>query len=174
MSFVIGRGRYARETYPDRAGASSRGIAGSYLVVLSLLPEADPTPTLCALPNDNTTGLNQSAGGATMPATDVLHVFLFPDACTLTRVNLLGDSGKLGTVNALAVAGTPVDMPIDLYIDQVFVATLLTLPASATDIDIIETPGIAIPAGAEVQFVIPEPGQATGDVRNFLFAFSIG
>ncbi len=166
MSFVIGRGRYARETYPDRGGGSSRGIAGSYLIVLTALPEADPVPTLCALPNDNTTGPNESNTGA--PATDVLHVFLFPDACTLTRVDLKGDSASLGTVNQKTT-----DFPIDLYVNGVNVATLVTIPAGQTDINIPATPGIAIPAGAEVQFVIPQPANSTGNLENYLFAFAI-
>jgi hypothetical protein len=152
-------------------GLTSKTI-GTFVVAMGELPESNPVDSLCCLANDNTTGMNQ-ADAPTVP-TDLLHVFTFPAACTLTRVELHGKAATIGSVNELAVAGTPVPLPFDLYVNQVFVQTLVTLPASATDVDLVATPNVAIPAGAEVQFVCPEPGAATGNVENFLFSFSIG
>ena len=175
MSFVIGRGRYAREAYPDRGGGSSRGFAGSFLVVVGTIspdPPGQPPPLtdfLFALPNDNTLPPSGPPFG-----TGINYFWTFPDACTLTKVRLHGDSTTLGTSNTLGPGGTPTPHDVDLYIDGAFVATLLTLPAGASDVDIPESPGIAIPAGSEVQFIIPVENNATGFLQNFLFAFAIG
>lgn len=172
--YIIGRGRTAREAYPDRGGGSSRGAAGSFTVVVGIIspdpPGVPPPPTdfLFALPNDNTLGPSGPPFG-----TGINYFWTFPDACTLTKVRLHGNATRLGTFNTLG-AGGPTPHDVDLYIDGVFVSTLLTLPAGATDVDIPASPGIAIPAGAEVQFIIPVENNATGALDNFLFAFAIG
>ena len=116
--------------------------------------------------NDNTLQPNQ-ANAPTVP-TDISHVFVFPDACTLSRVWLHGKAATIGTVNGKGTA-----FPIDLYVNQARVETLVTIPAGETDVDLHTSPGVAIPAGAEVQFVIPQPGSSSGDLEFFLFAFAI-
>lgn len=171
MSHVIGRGRYARETYPEplRAPPSIPQQNGAFLIAISVIsPDPPPPPgdVLFALPNDNTLPPLASAG--------LNYVFVFPDACTLTRVHLHGKSATIGSANTLNLGGSGLDVDFDLFVNGAFVDTLLTLPAGQADVDIFESPGIAIPAGAEAQFILPVPGNALGAMLNFLFAFYIG
>jgi len=166
---IIGRGRYARETYPDRGGGSSRGLSGTYLVVVNVIsPDPPPPPGdfLFALPNDNT--LNPST------TIDVNNVFTFPNACTLTRATLHGKVATIGSANTLGLGG-PTAHDFDVYVNGAFVTTLFQLPAGATDVDLDTGPiGVPIPAGAEVQFIVPVESAATGFLQNYLFAFAIG
>jgi len=142
--------------------------SGIFNVVVNLSPDPPPPPgdVLNFLPNDNTLPLS-SAPGAN-------YVFVMPDDCLLTRCCLHGDSRTIGSFNTLGPGGVPMDLDFDLYVDGVFLQTLFTLPAGETDVDFFVNPNQPIPAGAEVQFVVPAPGNVSGALLNFVFSFSTG
>lgn len=122
-----------------------------------------PPPVLFAIPNDNQLDPSGTVG--------VNYVWTFPGATHLKRCHLHGKAATIGTVNTL---GGPAAHNVDLYINGVFVRTLFTLAAGATDVDLVATPDTAIALGDEVQFVIPAGNSETGELANFQFSFSIG
>jgi len=143
------------------------GVGGCHLVVIRAISSSQPAPAggfLFALPNDNR--LHPAVGA------DIDHVFVFSDACVLTRAHLHGCARTIGSVNTLGVGGTTAH-DVDLYVNGEFVERLLRLPGGAVNVDVRARPDVPIEAGSEVQFVVPVESNATGGLRNFLFAFSV-
>jgi hypothetical protein len=140
---------------------------GSYLVTIRTISPGQPAPAagfLFALPSDS--ALQPIVG------VDLDHVFVFPYDCVLTRAHLHGCARTIGSVNTLGVGGATAH-DVDLYVNGAFAETLLRLPGGAVNVDVRARPSAPIKAGDEVQFVVPVESNATGALKNFLFAFSI-
>lgn len=147
---------------------------GTFVVVVGAISPDPPPPgpdVLFALPNDNT--LTPTGPPFSPSQFGINYVWTFPGATRLKRCALHGKAATIGSVNTLGhTAPQPHD--VDVYVDGVFKATLFTLAAGATDVDLQASPDIAIPFGSELQFVIPAATNESGLLENFLFSFSIG
>ena len=167
MSHVIGRGRYARETYPTAPGTGGAGAPGAATSFTTSLSTRAFAPNLYALPNDN-------GPAKVLPATGVIQAyFVAARDTTLSAIHVQGRSVDLGTTNTVVNGVTPVPIPIELWINDVMVATLVTIPAGATDFDVSASPGIAIPVNSSVQIVVDLSGATSGVLSNILVGWSI-
>lgn len=99
---------------------------------------------------------------------DIAWNFMLPGAGSgvLSSFRVKGDATAFGTANSFTVP-----IPVDLFIDGAFAATLATIPAGATTFDITTTPGVVIPTGSSFQYVVDAsaPG-TTGQLAGVLTA----
>jgi hypothetical protein len=162
-----------RDLVAQLFGATSTPTGSFVVAVGAISPDPPPPPgdTLFALPNDNT--LSPTGTPFAPSQFGLNYVWTFPAATKLKRCALHGKAATIGTVNTLG-AGGPQPHDVDVFVDGVFVTTLFTIAAGATDVDLSANPDVPIPAGSELQIAIPAALDESGELSNFLFSFSIG
>jgi len=117
-----------------------------------------------AIPSDN------AVDALLLPAVNPRAFFNVSHDSTLTFFHLQGRSAQYGTSNSLVQI---VPIPIELWLNGAFVATIASIPAGATDFDIIAMPNIPIPAASTVQFVANCLVATDGGLAGVLVSWSV-
>lgn len=115
-----------------------------------------------------TTGADPASAG--FPG--VAYHFILPNDSLLKRVCVKGNASVLGTTNTLLDAGGhPFPVDIDLLLDGVFAQTLVTIPAGATDFELVAGPNLGIGAFQDIQFAADLSSWASGDLTEMIASF---
>ena len=121
--------------------------------------------SLFALPSDNDVG--PQAG----PPWNTRHTFIMPQRGKLHAVHVKGSALYASTNTVVDGAGSPLPVDVDLFLVGIFVANLLTIPATATTFDVYAQPDITIEAGQVINLVFDLSNWAGGSIGNLLANF---
>jgi hypothetical protein len=120
-----------------------------------------------ALPSDNDVGLQPGP-----PPFNTRHSFIVPRLTVLNSVHIKGDAVNLASVNTVADAfANPFRANVNLYINGIFVQTLVAIPAGQATFDVYAVPNVRVKPGDLIWFVVDLSAWASGEMGNFLANF---
>ncbi len=139
------------------SGSSSGSAVGFHIVWRDIGASA-----LFALPSDN------NAGPTPLPAVDPAYHFVVARDCVLSSVHVKG-SAAFGSINSVANSiSDPFPVNVDLYLNGVYNTTLVTIPPAVTVFDLQASPGVSIPVGSDIQFVVDLGAWNSGTIGGML------
>lgn len=104
------------------------------------------------------------------PATVPNRYFLLSKNSTLINVRLRGNTTNYGSVNTIMNATAPISIPLYLYKNSLYVTTLLTIPASAVNFDLLSQGlNYVFTTNDDIAFIFDYSNVSSGQIGNFLF-----